>query len=159
MKIIRFFAWSRPLCRAVDGVSAIEFAFVAPMLALLLIGLIDFGVGLWDQMQVSNAAAAGAEYAFIHGWNGTAISDAVSAATNLASIVASPQPEEACGCPNVTSGITETGIPPCSGTCPDGSPIGTYALVSAEASYSLILPFPGVSGPMTLSSSAVARLK
>ena len=71
---------------AVDGVSTIEFAVIASMLATLAIGMLDFGMGLWQQMEVGNAARAGAEFASINGYNSTGIQNAVTSATSLSSI-------------------------------------------------------------------------
>src|SRR5215470_10363377 len=59
------------LLAAVDGVSTIEFAVTASMLGTLAIGMLDFGMGLWQQMQVGNAARAGAQYASIKGYDST----------------------------------------------------------------------------------------
>ena len=46
----------------------------------------DFGMGFWEQIQVGNAARAGAQYAIFNGWNQSGISTAVTSATSLASI-------------------------------------------------------------------------
>lgn len=147
------------LLAAADGVSTIEFAIVASMFAALAIGMIDFGMGLWQQMEVGNAARAGAEYAGLHGWDSSAIQNAVTSATGLSSITASPAPAQQCGCPNATSGVTWTGqSPPCTSSCTGGATPSTYVSVSAQASYALIAPYPGISSPITLTATAVARM-
>lgn len=144
---------------AADGVSTIEFAIVASMLATLAIGMLDFSMGLWRQMEVGNAARAGAEYAALHGWDSSAIQNAVTSATSLSSITASPAPAQQCGCPNATSGVTWTGqSPPCTSSCTSGATPSTYVSVSAQASYALIVPYPGISSPITLAATAVARM-
>lgn len=147
------------LARAHGGVSTIEFAIVAPAIALLLIGIIDFGMGLWQEMQVADAAQAGASYAALNGWNSTAsqIETAVTSATSLSGLQASPAPSVmSCGCPNSNStALTQT---TCGSSCPDGSTAGHYWIVNAESSYSTILPYPGISSPMTLTATAYARL-
>jgi Flp pilus assembly protein TadG len=43
-----------------DGVAAIEFAVLAPMLVLLLMGTVEFGLVLANYVQVTNAANVGA---------------------------------------------------------------------------------------------------
>lgn len=147
------------LLRANEGVSAIEFGLLAPILALLIMGIIDFGVAIWDDMQVANAAEAGAAYASINGWNATAsqIETAVTSATNLSTINASPAPWiMSCGCPNANS--TSISQVACGTTCGDGSEAGHYWVVSAKTSYSLFLPYPGIPDPMTLTSTDYARL-
>ncbi len=147
------------LWSAVEGVSTIEFAVVASMLATLAIGMLDLSMGLWQQMEVGNAARAGAEYASLKGWDSSAIQIAVTSATSLGSITASPTPTQSCGCPDATTGVTLSGTPPCTSTCPDGlTKPGTYVTVNAQASYSTILPYPGISSPLTLTATAMARI-
>lgn len=48
------------------GVAAIEFALVLPVLVLLLSGIINFGVMMYDQSVITNAAREGARWASIH---------------------------------------------------------------------------------------------
>src|SRR5579884_1294651 len=142
------------------GVSAIEFGLIAPVIAVLIIGIIDFGMGLWRQMEIANAAAAGAAYAAANGWNSTTggIDGAVTSATSLpsSSITVSVNDwPNWCGCPNTSSGITSA---TCGSDCSDGSLAGHYVIVSASIPYSTILPWPGISSPINLSSTAYARL-
>lgn len=147
------------LTRATNGVSVLEFALVAPFLTVLLMGLLDFGMAFWHQIEVGSAAGAGAEYAAIHGWNQNAIANAVTSATSFAAVSASPAPSEVCGCAEPGTGIVQQGAPPCTMNCPDGSAAGTYAIVSAQAQYRTVLPYPGLADPLTLSAAAIARLK
>jgi Flp pilus assembly protein TadG len=148
------------LLAAVDGVSTIEFAVTASMLGTLVIGMLDFGMGLWQQMEVGNAARAGAQYASIKGYDSTAIQNAVTSATSLNSISASPAPSEQCGCPNASAVtfFSPAQSPPCnSSTCSNGSSPNTYIVVSAQATYTPVVPFPGFSSA-TLTATALARL-
>jgi Flp pilus assembly protein TadG len=154
---------SRPRYRlwtAEDGVGAIEFAFVAGILSMLLLGICDFGLGFWEQMQVANAARAGAEYAVKSGYNSSNIQTAVTNSTSLSGIQASPAPAQTCGCPDAASGITpQTGTPPnCTAVCANGDAAGTYVTVNAQVSYSTIFAWPGITSPMTLASSVTVRL-
>ena len=143
------------LLAAEGGASAIEFAFVAGILSMLLLGICDFGLGFWEQMQVANAARAGAEYAIKNGYDATNIQTAVTNATNLAGVQASPAPSSSCGCPSATSGVTAA---TCGASCPDGGTAGTFVTVSAQVSYRTLFAWPGISNPMTLASSATVRL-
>lgn len=45
-----------------SGTALVEFALVAPVLVILLIGLIDFGRYMYDGILAANAARAGAAY-------------------------------------------------------------------------------------------------
>ena len=145
---------------AVVGVSTIEFAFVASLLAFLAIGALDFGTGLWQWMQVGNAARAGAEYASANAsslntsWSTSGIENAVTSATGLSSIQASPAPSKACASADASGLAAAT----CGSTCSSGSAAGTYVTVNAQAPYSTILQYPGLPNTFTLSAIAVARI-
>src|SRR5436190_15162474 len=108
----------RGLLRAQDGVGAIEFAFVAGILSMLLLGICDFGLGFWEKMQVANAARAGAEYAVKSGYDSTNIQTAVTNSTNLSGVQASPAPAQTCGCPDAVTGVSAS---TCGASCPNGS--------------------------------------
>ena len=70
------------LWAARDGVSTIEFAFVSIILCALTLGMVDFGYGFWQYMQVESAAQAGAQYAMLNpGASNTNISSAVTIGT------------------------------------------------------------------------------
>ena len=143
--------------RAADGgASAVEFAMVAPFLCALLLGMIDVGQALWYKSQVTNAVQAGAQYAILKGFNAAAIQNAITGATGLTSIQASPAPTQSCGCPNATTGVVAAA---CSATCSDGSTPATYVTVSAQASYTWLVPYAGSSNPATLSSKSIVRIK
>lgn len=142
------------LWEAVDGVGAIEFAIIAGILSLLLLGLLDFGIGFWEKMQVGNAARAGAEYAVRYGYNSANIQTAVLNATNLAGAQASPAPSQSCGCPDTTTGITPR---ICGAACPNGDMAGTFVTVGAQVSYQTLFAWPGIPRPMTLAASVTVR--
>lgn len=139
-----------------SGTSAVEFAFIAPVLATMLIGTVDFSLWMSNQMRVGNAARAGAEYAVVNGYNSVKISAAIVGATGGPAICANPTPKQSCGCPNGTTGITAA---TCGSTCANGATAGTYVTSSAEASHSLIFPWPGVTNPITLKASTTVRIK
>ena len=61
-----------------DGMAAIEFGILAPLLAGILVPVTDLGMCFYQKMQVQAAAQAGAQYAAAHGWNSTAIQNAVT---------------------------------------------------------------------------------
>ncbi len=48
------------------GVAAVEFAIVLPVLLLILFGIINFGVLMYNQAVITNAAREGARWASIH---------------------------------------------------------------------------------------------
>ena len=154
MKKMARSSWSR-LWRGEDGVSAIEFAVVGGVLSMLLLGVLDFGIGYWQTVQVGDAARAGADYAEKNAYDSTKIQSAITNATTLSGIQASPAPSSFCGCPNITTGVSSVS---CSATCSDGTTAGTYVTVYAQKSYSTIFAWPGVTNPMTVSTSLTVRI-
>jgi Flp pilus assembly protein TadG len=147
------------------GGAIVEFALVMPFLVGLAVGLFDLGFGLWQSMQVQAAAEAGAQYASLNAltWNATAIATAVTSATGASGVSATPAPSQVCGCTN-SNILTPVGSPTggsCSSfTCTPSGTAGLYASVSAQASYSPLVPWPWMSRtPTTLTGQAYRRLK
>jgi Flp pilus assembly protein TadG len=151
-------SFSNHMMRLLHGdhaVAAVEFAVGATLLTALLIPLVDLGMGFYQKMQVQDAAQAGAQYALAHGWNSTAIENAVTSASTLASINASPAPARSCGCPQGTSVTSST----CGGTCAGGQSVGTYVTVGAQAVYTPLIPYPVIGQSLTLTAQAVVRIQ
>lgn len=146
--------WWRSLWRQCRGNAAIELALLAPPLMLLVVGTVDYGLAVYDQIEVQNAAQAGAEYALKHGYSTTGISGAMSAATPL-TISAVPAPAQSCGCPSGTT-LTPTA---CGNNCASGLTAGTYVTVNAQTTYTTILPYPGVPNSYTLAASSTVRIQ
>jgi TadE-like protein len=63
------------------GQSLVEFAVVLPVFLLILAGVIDFGLGLYSQMTVINAAREGARLGVVDPGNVAAIDARVQAMT------------------------------------------------------------------------------
>src|SRR3954462_13076694 len=84
--------------KADDGIAAIEFAIMGAVLCLTVVAVGDLGMGFYSYMQVQNSAQAGAQYASVHGYNSGAISSAVTNATSVPGVSASPAPQQYCGC-------------------------------------------------------------
>jgi Flp pilus assembly protein TadG len=142
------------LVRAREGGAAVEFSVAAPVLAIIFVPLIDIGMAVYQQMQVQDAAQAGAQYAMVHGWNSGAIQTAVTSATPL-SVSAAPAPSKTCGCPD-SSSVSPAA---CGSTCADGRNAGTYVTVGAQATYTPLLPYPTMGNSVTLSAQATARIQ
>jgi len=142
------------------GVAAIEFAAIAMVFVIMMIGTADFGMGFYRKMQVQNAAQAGAQYAMVHEFSASSISSiesAVISTTAVSGIVPSPAPVQFDGCPSNT-GVTSPDI---NSKCPDGSTAGTYVTVWAQGVYQTILPFPllGIPDSFTFTAQSTVRIK
>jgi Flp pilus assembly protein TadG len=143
------------------GAAIVEFALILPFLIWLMLLLFDLGFGAYQLMQVHAAAEAGAQYAAIKYPGGiwtpgqiAAIAAAVASATGTGGIAAIPAPSQVCGCPD--GGVFTLKVS--CGSCPSGSPAGVYASVSAQVSYSPVLPYPGLPDPLTLTGQAYRRI-
>jgi Flp pilus assembly protein TadG len=138
-----------------SGVAAVELGLVAPMLAALLIPMIDLGVGSYDKMRVQNAAAAGAQWALANptAYSATSIQTAAQSASSLGTSVTVVS-TQTCNC---LSGSTLGAAVACANTCPDGSTPGTFVGVTTTYSYSLLFTYPTLSNPMSLTGVTVVR--
>lgn len=139
-----------------EGLAGIEFAILVPILLMLTVCTIDLGMAAYDVMQVENAAQAGSEYAAVHGFNSSSISSAITSATSLSGISASPAPAEYCGCPSGSTSITTA---TCGSTCTDGSMAGTYVTSSATATYTTFIHYPLLPASFTFVNTATARIQ
>lgn len=136
------------------GNAAVEFALCSTLLMTMLIPVVDLGMAFYQQMQVQTAAEAGAQYAMAHGWDSTAISNAITASTPL-SVSASPAPAETCGCPNGSAVAAAT----CSTYCPNGDLAGKYVTASAQLTYSPIVPYSLLGVSTALQGTATVRIQ
>lgn len=74
----------RPFWPDERGASAVEFALLLPVFALLLVGVIDYGGVLYKKFRLNSAVSAGANFALV---NATSVSS--SGGATLASSIAS----------------------------------------------------------------------
>jgi Flp pilus assembly protein TadG len=137
------------------GVAAIEFAIMVPTLIMMTVCTVDLGMGIYTNMQVQDAAQAGAQYAMVHGFDANSISTVVSNATAQSGISASPAPVQYCGCATA-AGVTNV---TCGAACPAGAVSGTYVQVSTQATYTTIVPYPMIANSFTLTAQAAVRVQ
>ncbi len=142
-----------------SGAGAIEFAFLAPLLILMAMLTIDLGLGGYRQMQVQNAAQAGATYALYNysynTYSNQNIMTAVTSATSSSGISASPSPAQYCGCPGDDGLTTAT----CGTTCSNGQAAGTYVSVYATTTYHTLVSYPGVPDSFVFNAQATVRVQ
>lgn len=150
--------WARrvaSLARSERGNAAIEFALATPILTGLLVPVADLGMAFSQQLQVQQAAQAGAQYALLHGYSSTAISNAVTAGTTLPGVSAAPAPTQSYGCPTGTTITTAAS----GSTCANGETAGTYVFVNAQAAYTPALPYSVLGSGVTLTAQATVRIQ
>ena len=147
----RLTGWrDRRLGCASRGQSAAEFAMVAPVLLLLLVGVADFGRVFYTAIELNNAARAGTQYGIQSPANGADIAGMVQAAENDASDISglTATASEYCECPD---GTTQA----CSSTpCAD---MRVYVEVDTSATFNTLLDYPGVPASVSLKGKSVVR--
>ena len=145
-KLARNQRWERR-----TGSALVEFALVAPLLLLLLAGVLNYSMALRTATAVANAARVGAQYGSRSASNAPDPAGIRAAAINSA--------------PDV-SGMTVTSTNSCQ--CPDGSPVSCggscgggkklmYVQVTVRATASAIFSYSGL--PFTGNVAAQASMR
>jgi Flp pilus assembly protein TadG len=137
----------------ISGIAAVEFALLVPIMGFMFIAMADLGIGIYTDMQVSNAAQYGAEYALANGYDPDKVRSAVLSASGLSHLTVSPS--QFCGCPNAGQ-VREVS---CSAHCDDGNSAGTYAKVAVSNTYATIVPYPGLPSSFALTAQSTARVQ
>jgi len=76
----RISGWLRPSLRHRRGISAVEFALIAPTLAVIIFAMVDVGGAAFQYIELVQALSAGSEYAMNHSSDTGGIEAAVNAA-------------------------------------------------------------------------------
>jgi Flp pilus assembly protein TadG len=133
-------------------VAAIEFGLLAPVLMVLLFGLVDVGALTYQEMEVVAAAHAGAAYVIQNGYSAGGVSTAVTGATGM-TITATPAPSTQSACAN-TGALVVTA----NATCSDGSKPGTYVVITAQATFTPIITWTSFGLPSSLTAQTMVRI-
>ena len=136
------------------GVSSVELALVLPFLALLVVAMIDYGTVINYKMQLTNAVRAGTQYAMVR-------KPVQQDLTGIRQAVFDTAPTDQTGTRALTTGFfcecpNGTAIQ-CEAECGTGER-GSFVSILLTQQYPLILSYPGLDNPVSLSSEAVIRL-
>jgi Flp pilus assembly protein TadG len=153
----------RPLLRHRRGISALEFALIAPTLALIIFAMVDVGGAAFQYIELVQGLSAGSEYAMNHSSDTSGIKAAVTAALPSGwSNVTVGAPRYFC-----LSSANSCSSPPASGAtspitastcCPSGScasPGQAIYLTASRPNSSIILSSIGT----TLHACEIARFQ
>ena len=138
------------LVRDRRGASAVEFALIAPVLCLLLAGLIDGSRFIIQTMQVRAAAQAGADFALDHTFSAAGVQNAVLGATSLSLTASNITAIQAQRC--VASGIL-TGV-----NCPNNATAGNYVIVAVQQPFQPMMTWPGLGAFSQITAQAQVRV-
>lgn len=152
------------------GVAAVEFALIAPMLLLLLGGVVDFGLIMSGRSKLANAVAQAVQTALLTGpsvTQATLRSVVQTGATNsgltpTVTVTGSPACYCVSGSPAALSS-TSTALSAqntCTGTCPTGSTgPAVYVVVAASYVYSPLMPLYSQLSSPVISQTGTVRLQ
>ncbi len=118
----------RHFFRCDSGMAAVEFAILASVLLLIIMGLSDYGLAIYYRMQVESASLVGAKYAAAYPTDTAGITAAVNNATPISAFT-SVVPVKVCECADALGTSVS-----CSTTCP-GSSLNEYMSVTVTYSY------------------------
>lgn len=142
------------------GSVAIELALLAPVLAALLIGSVDFGTYIYKKMQLQSASRAGAQFAIQEDGNAedsagikTAVLSSADDLDTGINIVSTAY----CSCADGTE-TTVSAITGCSGTCSGGDSPALSVRVTVSNTFTPIFPYPGFPDSLDLQGETSLRV-
>lgn len=156
VRALRRAPWSalaslRRLAGSREGVVSIEFALVAPILLLILLHLVDFGLAFNKRMKLESAARAGLQYAMVNKGDTAGIVAAVNQATDLDPSEVTVTVTEFCECGAAGA--------PCGTTCEDGSWPATYVRVTTDSTFTALFTLYGLQEVFNMRGSAESRVQ
>ncbi len=140
------------------GAAAVEFALVLPILVMIMMGIIDFGMVTNAQAIVANAARDGARAASMGATASNSCKASVKAATTL--IGFSDTGDCATSVPSVAVTCLDTAGVACASSFDTSRQIGGTAVVSVSYTYKWVSPAVfGLPGQTTVTKSAYMRIE
>ena len=149
---------TQPGRRRTRGQALAEFAIVAPVLLLFILGIVDFGRAIYAYNTVANAARMGTRTAIVNQNTADIAGRAAAQATSLGIDAASPCTSSNGVCVAFQDS-TGTGTPPCMSLFgPDRK--SCVAVVTVKYTFSAITPVIGtLIGPIPLASTSIQALE
>ena len=144
------------------GAALVELAVALPLLAIILVGTIDFGRAFRTAMIVTNAARAGAlfgSHSQPNAGSPTGMRDAANAVLIANGLGSTPAPTfvETCYCANAAGTFSAAVL--CNAPCGSGQHIVATVTVTATRTFSMTAPFPGLPTTVVITRGATARVQ
>ena len=130
------------------GVAAVEYALITPFILFLTLGVVDFGIYIHKGMILQQVARASAQYV-VAGGDPSLIEENVKNQTKLFTdndpqlVIINFTGAKECTCSNGT-------VISCSSTCSSGNYLKSYYSITIDATYTPILPYPGLPASMPM---------
>lgn len=134
------------------GVAAVEFSMIAPILILLMVGIMDMGMYVRDQMKLEQISRASVDYVLNGGLDeniGTEVLDYYDPEHASDYTITT---ERVCTCSD--GAAQECGAV----TCEFGDYSRQYVQVSIDRNFSTLFPYPGIPDELTLHGYSRMRL-
>lgn len=129
------------------GVSAVEMAMISPVLLVVFLGLMDYGIAVFDKMELNSAVRAGSQHALIKSTDLTAIQTTVIGSATLGLTTGDVTVTSSCECSDGSSVS-------CAGSCASDT-IRNYITIQADYTYvPIFLP-----ADLNFSSTSVIRVQ
>jgi pilus assembly protein CpaE len=134
--------------RSEEGVSAVEFALIAPVLVAALVAAVDVGLSLYERMTIDHVLRAGAQAAISDPGTDQVLKVLqTTAAKNFppvegepSALSFDPEPVRYCACPE-NPDVDPASAPACSATCAASAPTYIYYRMTARKTYdSMFIP-------------------
>ncbi len=142
--------------RSEKGSALLEFSLIVPLLVLMFVGVVDFGLAISQAITVTQAAEAGAQYGTLAG--NTAdfpgmVSAATRAANGLSGFSVTPYPYAWCSCTPAGTVVS------CSSSCSNSASPIEYIQVGTTATVSVLANYPGLPTTITIVGRSILRVQ
>jgi Flp pilus assembly protein TadG len=137
------------------GVAMVEYALLVPVLSVLMIGIVDYGMYIHEKMELDDLARDSVQYV-LQGGDYNNIQAAVIAPSDIynkvdpneLTVTVTP-PSQSCECSGGAAVSCSSG-----GTCPSGDYKRGFVTVTIAASYHPIVTWPGIAANKTMTGTA-----
>ena len=153
-------SWRRPWVlwarlRGEDrGIAAIELALIAPVLALIIVAIVDFGMAFSRQMTLANGVRAGVQYAMVRRpVQGDTDAIQQTVADNAYVPLGNVTVNWVCECSGDGSSAPTCSVDDCG-----GDDVNHSLNIGVTEQFELILSYPGLTNPVTLGDTVLLRL-
>jgi Flp pilus assembly protein TadG len=139
------------------GQSAVELAFLVPIVALLLLVIADFGRVFFISVAVNNAARAGAQYGSQSVTTAADSAGMVAAASADAKNIRNWNTPTASQCTCAVSSPQTVAL--CASSYCTDTATATYVKVNTSATFNTLLNYPGITHSFTLTGQAIMQVQ
>lgn len=155
--------WRR-FARCVAGASALEFALIAPVVVLILTGMIDYGLAVYTRFSMNERLSAATLVAIIPSqFDVTVVVNNGPAAQRVGGVSTpsgTASNADLCYCPTLSGSTVAWGsATTCASTCSSGVLAGKFVTIACSRSYTPLLMGYGLVSSGVVSDLAVVQVQ